>query len=157
MLGEKRKKTNISPFPATHTYIKLTFVSFFLLFFAPFPKKKQWNGKKFIFLHWNICNGLLNPLIYCLVFLELRLQPIGTSYLWCFEERFPKSRPPKTLEGVQLSIADNYPLTVWVSLLLMMMVMMMMTMIMMMITIGTNPGGCGGVAQDEPTNSVAQL
>ena len=39
LLGEKRKKkTNISPFPATHTYIKLTFVSFFFNFFcAPFP------------------------------------------------------------------------------------------------------------------------
>ena len=36
LLGEKTKK-NISPFPATHTYIKLTFVSFFLPFFAPFP------------------------------------------------------------------------------------------------------------------------
>ena len=34
LLGEKtRKKTNISPFPATHTYIKLTFVSFFFNFF----------------------------------------------------------------------------------------------------------------------------
>ena len=34
LLGEKtKKKTNISPFPATHTYIKLTFVSFFFLFF----------------------------------------------------------------------------------------------------------------------------
>merc|ERR1719237_163345 len=32
--GKKRKKkTNISPFPATHTYIKLTFVSFFFNFF----------------------------------------------------------------------------------------------------------------------------
>ena len=31
--------SNISPFPATHTYIKLTLVSFFsLFFFAPFPK-----------------------------------------------------------------------------------------------------------------------
>ena len=30
LLGEK---TNISPFPATHTYIKLTFVSFFSFFF----------------------------------------------------------------------------------------------------------------------------
>ena len=34
---KRRKKTNISPFPATHTYIKLTFVSFFQFFFAPFP------------------------------------------------------------------------------------------------------------------------
>ena len=34
---KRKKKTNISPFPATHTYIKLTLVSFFLLFFAPFP------------------------------------------------------------------------------------------------------------------------
>ena len=34
LLGEKtREKTNISPFPATHTYIKLTFVSFFFQFF----------------------------------------------------------------------------------------------------------------------------
>ena len=41
LLGKKRrKKTNISPFPATHTYIKLTFVSFFssIFFFEPFPK-----------------------------------------------------------------------------------------------------------------------
>ena len=39
LLGEKtRKKTNISPFRATHTYIKLTFVIFFPFFFAPFPE-----------------------------------------------------------------------------------------------------------------------
>ena len=37
--GKKgKKKTNISPFPPTHTYMKLTLVSFFLPFFAPFPK-----------------------------------------------------------------------------------------------------------------------
>ena len=42
LLGKKtKKKTNISLFSATHTYIKLTFVSFFFLFFcAPFPKGK---------------------------------------------------------------------------------------------------------------------
>ena len=35
---KRRKKTNISPFPATHTYIKLTFVSFFSIFlFWTFP------------------------------------------------------------------------------------------------------------------------
>ena len=34
IVGRKNeKKTNISPFPATHTYIKLTFVSFFFNFF----------------------------------------------------------------------------------------------------------------------------
>ena len=33
---KRRKNTNISPFPATHTYMNLTLVSFF---FAPFPKK----------------------------------------------------------------------------------------------------------------------
>ena len=34
LLGKKAKKTtNISPFLATHTYIKLTLVSFFLIFF----------------------------------------------------------------------------------------------------------------------------
>ena len=33
LLGTKGKKTNISPFPATHTYIKLTFVSFFPFIF----------------------------------------------------------------------------------------------------------------------------
>ena len=34
LLGEKRrKKTNISPFPSTRTYIKLTLVSFVFLFF----------------------------------------------------------------------------------------------------------------------------
>ena len=34
LLGKKtKKKTNISPFSATHTYIKLTFVSFFFNFF----------------------------------------------------------------------------------------------------------------------------
>ena len=39
LLGEKtRKKTNISPFSATHTYIKLTLVSFFFnFFFCTFP------------------------------------------------------------------------------------------------------------------------
>ena len=36
LLGKKGKKKNISPFPATHTYIKLTLVSF-PPFFAPFP------------------------------------------------------------------------------------------------------------------------
>ena len=36
LLGKKGKKKNISPFPATHTYIKLTLVSS-PLFFAPFP------------------------------------------------------------------------------------------------------------------------
>ena len=37
---KKVKKTNKSAFSATHTYIKLTLVSFFLLFFcAPFPKQ----------------------------------------------------------------------------------------------------------------------
>ena len=30
------KQTNISPFPATHTHIKLMFVSFFLNFFCTF-------------------------------------------------------------------------------------------------------------------------
>ena len=36
--GKGRKKTTISPFPATHTYIKLTLVIFFLLLFlASFP------------------------------------------------------------------------------------------------------------------------
>ena len=35
--GKKGKKPNISPFPATHTYIKLTLVIFLsFLFFAPF-------------------------------------------------------------------------------------------------------------------------
>ena len=33
------KKTNISPFPATHTYIKLTLVSFFFNFFLPLSLK----------------------------------------------------------------------------------------------------------------------
>ena len=33
LLGKKGKKTNISPFLATHTNIKLTFVSFFFIFF----------------------------------------------------------------------------------------------------------------------------
>ena len=34
LLGKKtEKKTNISPFPATHTYIKLTLVSFFFNYF----------------------------------------------------------------------------------------------------------------------------
>ena len=34
LLGKKTKKnTNISPFLATHTYIKLTLVSFFSIFF----------------------------------------------------------------------------------------------------------------------------
>ena len=32
-----KKKTNNSAFSATHTYIKLTLVSFFLLFFCTFP------------------------------------------------------------------------------------------------------------------------
>ena len=37
LLGKKGKKTNISQFLASHAYIKLTFVSFFFLFFcAPF-------------------------------------------------------------------------------------------------------------------------
>ena len=42
--GKKtREKNNISPFPATHTYIKLTFVSFFFnFFFAPFPYSQNW-------------------------------------------------------------------------------------------------------------------
>ena len=31
--GKKENKTNISPFSATYTYINLTFVSFFFLFF----------------------------------------------------------------------------------------------------------------------------
>ena len=35
--GKKVKKTNNSAFSATHTYIKLTLVSFFLLFFCTFP------------------------------------------------------------------------------------------------------------------------
>ena len=40
------KKTNNSAFSATHTYIKLTLVSFFLLFFhAPFPKCIQRDKK----------------------------------------------------------------------------------------------------------------
>ena len=41
---KKVKKTNKSAFSATHTYIKLTLVSFFLLFFyAPFPYSKNMN------------------------------------------------------------------------------------------------------------------
>ena len=45
IVGKKRKKkTNISPFPGTHTYIKLTLVSLFSLFFAPFP----WLGNNHI-------------------------------------------------------------------------------------------------------------
>ena len=37
LLGKKGKKTNISQFSATHTYIKLTFVRFFPLFLCTFP------------------------------------------------------------------------------------------------------------------------
>ena len=36
---KKVKKTNKSAFSATHTYIKLTLVSFFYFFFAPSPKQ----------------------------------------------------------------------------------------------------------------------
>ena len=40
---KKVNKTNNSAFSATHTYIKLTLVSFFLLFFAPCPYcNKNW-------------------------------------------------------------------------------------------------------------------
>ena len=38
---KKGKKTNNSAFSATHTYIKLTLVSFFLLFFAPSPYEEN--------------------------------------------------------------------------------------------------------------------
>ena len=39
IVGKKGEKTNISQFSSSHTYIKLTLVSFFLLlFFAPFSK-----------------------------------------------------------------------------------------------------------------------
>ena len=36
-MGKVQKKTNNSAFSATHTYIKLTLVSFFYFFYAPSP------------------------------------------------------------------------------------------------------------------------
>ena len=42
---KSKKKTNNSAFSATHTYIKLTLVSFFYSFYAPSP---------YCFFHWNI-------------------------------------------------------------------------------------------------------
>ena len=49
-------KNAISPFPATHTYIKLTFVSFSsIFFFAPFPKslRSQYHHCYHI-AHWDV-------------------------------------------------------------------------------------------------------
>ena len=54
--GKKGKKTKISPFPATHTYIKLTLVSlFFLLFFCTFPLASSLFSSFHSMLH---CNGV---------------------------------------------------------------------------------------------------
>ena len=61
---QKKVKTNNSAFSATHTYIKLTLVSFFLLFFyAPFPYK-LWQS----FWCFYVILAILNesrPLIVC--------------------------------------------------------------------------------------------
>ena len=50
-----KKKTNNSAFSATHTYIKLTLVSFFYVFFyAPFPKGfLAKDHKKYVFFFRN--------------------------------------------------------------------------------------------------------
>ena len=50
------KKTKISPFSATHTYIKLTLVSFFSsFFFSPFPKNHTLFAKKKSLQNWQRC------------------------------------------------------------------------------------------------------
>ena len=49
--GKNEKKTNISPFPATHTYIKLTFVSFFSIFFCTFPLEWPCASELYILRH----------------------------------------------------------------------------------------------------------
>ena len=64
LLGEiRKKKTNISPFPATHTYIKLTLVSFFPFFFAPFP---YWDTCALYRQHWSfpLWRPVLKPLLW---------------------------------------------------------------------------------------------
>ena len=53
MLGGKKgeKKTNISPFPATHTYIKVTLVRFFSFIFCTFPLSESGDDKVYEYCH----------------------------------------------------------------------------------------------------------
>ena len=65
LLGEKtKKKTNISPFPATHTYIKLTFVSFFFNFFILHLSLNRFISPCVLSLDSGIVSGLLVYLVY---------------------------------------------------------------------------------------------
>ena len=57
-MGGKGEKTKISPFPATHSYIKLTLVSLFSFFFAPFPYLKIDKDTKS-----QNSSGLPNPIV----------------------------------------------------------------------------------------------
>ena len=61
---KKVKKTNNSAFSATHTYIKLTLVSFFLLFFyAPFPNIDSKILRSMLLFNVHLISINCNPLI----------------------------------------------------------------------------------------------
>ena len=95
-MEKRKKKTNISQFLATHTCIKLTFVSFFLLFFVHLSLNIRYEEKENIWYKtvwhnlWLVLTTRFDPKI-----LKVGFQIFPTLASWSSQIMLAKENPQK--------------------------------------------------------------